>query len=158
MKNIRVFISENFQFLVVKLSMYLNRRVFVMVTPNSPCSVVHIRCLPEVQGYGTKNNEMTTKKCITCPCFFFFYGMVGHINKACDTNQLTIASDTLSVGALKFVFFSVSTIIHSTQVQITCVTITKSIVALQTTVLHMKRLNKTESLIFVILYVLCFQR
>ena len=30
MKNIRLFISENFQFLVVKFSMYLNRRVFVM--------------------------------------------------------------------------------------------------------------------------------
>ena len=31
MKNIRVFISENFQFWVVKFSMYLNRRVFVMI-------------------------------------------------------------------------------------------------------------------------------
>ena len=30
MKNIRVFLSENFQFLEVKLSIYLNRRVFVM--------------------------------------------------------------------------------------------------------------------------------
>ena len=30
MKNIRVFLSENFQFLVVKYSIYLNRRVFVM--------------------------------------------------------------------------------------------------------------------------------
>ena len=30
MKNIRVFVSENFQFLVVKFSIYLNRRVFVM--------------------------------------------------------------------------------------------------------------------------------
>ena len=34
MKNIRVFffLSENFQFLVVKFSVYLNRRVFVMVS------------------------------------------------------------------------------------------------------------------------------
>ena len=31
MKNIRIFISENFHFLVVKVSVYLNRRVFVMV-------------------------------------------------------------------------------------------------------------------------------
>ena len=31
MKNIRIFVSENFQFLEVKVSMYLNRRVFVMV-------------------------------------------------------------------------------------------------------------------------------
>ena len=31
MKNIRVFLSENFQFLMVKFSIYLNRRVFVML-------------------------------------------------------------------------------------------------------------------------------
>ena len=30
MKNIRIFLSENFPFLVVKFSIYLNRRVFVM--------------------------------------------------------------------------------------------------------------------------------
>ena len=30
MKNIRVFLSQNFQFLEVKFSLYLNRRVFVM--------------------------------------------------------------------------------------------------------------------------------
>ena len=30
MKNIRVFLCENFQFLKVKFSIYLNRRVFVM--------------------------------------------------------------------------------------------------------------------------------
>ena len=30
MKNIRIFVSENFQFLEVKVSIYLNRRVFVM--------------------------------------------------------------------------------------------------------------------------------
>ena len=29
-KNIRIFLSENLQFLVVKFSIYLNRRVFVM--------------------------------------------------------------------------------------------------------------------------------
>ena len=32
MKNIRVFLSKNFQFLEVKFSIYLNRRVFVMMT------------------------------------------------------------------------------------------------------------------------------
>ena len=32
MKNIRVFLSKNFQFLEVKFSIYLNRRVFVMKT------------------------------------------------------------------------------------------------------------------------------
>ena len=31
MKNIRIFVSENFQFLEVKVSIYLNRRVFIMV-------------------------------------------------------------------------------------------------------------------------------
>ena len=31
MKNIRVFLSEKFQFLEVKFSIYLNRRVFVMM-------------------------------------------------------------------------------------------------------------------------------
>ena len=30
MKNIKSFLSENFQFLEVKFSIYLNRRVFVM--------------------------------------------------------------------------------------------------------------------------------
>ena len=30
MKNIRVFLSENFQFLEMKFSIYLNRHVFVM--------------------------------------------------------------------------------------------------------------------------------
>ena len=30
MKNILVFLSENFQFLEIKFSIYLNRRVFVM--------------------------------------------------------------------------------------------------------------------------------
>ena len=31
MKNIIVFLSENFQFLEVKFSIYFNRRVFVMI-------------------------------------------------------------------------------------------------------------------------------
>ena len=31
MKNIRIFLSENFPFLVVKFSVYLDRDVFVMV-------------------------------------------------------------------------------------------------------------------------------
>ena len=31
MKNIRVFVSENFRFLEVKFSIYLNRRVVVMM-------------------------------------------------------------------------------------------------------------------------------
>ena len=35
MKNNRVFLSQNFQFLEVKLSVYLNRRVFVMIRADS---------------------------------------------------------------------------------------------------------------------------
>ena len=31
MKNIRIYLSENFHFLVVKFSVYLNRHVFVMM-------------------------------------------------------------------------------------------------------------------------------
>ena len=45
MKNIRVFSSENFHFLVVKFSVYLNRCVFVMVRKHNPdmCpTVTHI--------------------------------------------------------------------------------------------------------------------
>ena len=34
MKNIRNFLSEYFRFLVVKFSIYLNRRVFVMSSAN----------------------------------------------------------------------------------------------------------------------------
>ena len=39
MKNIRVFLSENFQFLEVKFSIYLNRRVFVMYHTLAPLDV-----------------------------------------------------------------------------------------------------------------------
>ena len=35
MKNIRIFVSENLQFLEVKVSIYFNRRVFVMPYPGS---------------------------------------------------------------------------------------------------------------------------
>ena len=36
MKNTSVFLSENFQFLEVKFSMYLNRRVFIMMNSKGP--------------------------------------------------------------------------------------------------------------------------
>ena len=42
MKNIRIFLSENFQFLVVTFSVYLNRHVFVMVDSDK---TVHPRSL-----------------------------------------------------------------------------------------------------------------
>ena len=43
MKTIRIFLSENFQFLVVKFSIYLNRHVFVMmITGTSVYATVFI--------------------------------------------------------------------------------------------------------------------
>ena len=41
MKNIRFFLFENFQFLEVKFSMYLNRRIFVMCIINSECIYIY---------------------------------------------------------------------------------------------------------------------
>ena len=59
MKNIRVFLSENFQFLEVKFSIYLNRHVFVMLTTTAADNILlflyvsdkikttfHLNCLP----------------------------------------------------------------------------------------------------------------
>ena len=45
MKNIRFFLSENFHFLVVKFSVYLNRLVFVMSRCNSLAGVCTVCCL-----------------------------------------------------------------------------------------------------------------
>ena len=41
MKNIRIFLSKNFPFLVVKFSIYLNRHVYIMITRNHNCKVLH---------------------------------------------------------------------------------------------------------------------
>ena len=43
MKNIRVFLSENFQYLEVKFSIYLNRNVFVMGLKNACFLEISIR-------------------------------------------------------------------------------------------------------------------
>ena len=45
MKNIKFFLSENFMFLEVKISIYLNRRVFVMASliPSAVCHLVRIQ-------------------------------------------------------------------------------------------------------------------
>ena len=40
MKNVRIFLSENFHVLVVKFSVYLNRQVFVMLYHMSSFSEV----------------------------------------------------------------------------------------------------------------------
>ena len=60
MKNIRV-LSENFQFLEVKFSIYLNRHVFVMIfffcifTGKPTTKEIN----PADEGYDTNNNENT---------------------------------------------------------------------------------------------------
>ena len=48
MKNIRVFLSENFHFLVVNFSVFLNRHVFVMVEdhPKDRAYMISIPFLP----------------------------------------------------------------------------------------------------------------
>ena len=45
MKNMRVFLSEKFQFLEVKFSLYLNRHVFVMNKPENSISY-RLACAP----------------------------------------------------------------------------------------------------------------
>ena len=40
MKNIKVFLSKNFQFLEVKFYIYLNRRVFVMSLTFAICTII----------------------------------------------------------------------------------------------------------------------
>ena len=45
MKNIIIFLSENFHFLVVKFSVYLNRLGFVMHAPKTKLSLVAHVCI-----------------------------------------------------------------------------------------------------------------
>ena len=60
MKNIRVFLSENVHFLVVKFSIYLNRRVFVMCN-DGPDQYGHPRSLiiAQLKIQLIENNEET---------------------------------------------------------------------------------------------------
>ena len=59
-KNIS-FLSEKFQFLVVKFSMYLKRRVFVMNQPEHPRSLIrgfaNRMCLLQPPGYLIRDNR-----------------------------------------------------------------------------------------------------
>ena len=50
MKNIRVFLPENFRFLEVKFSTYLNRRVFVMRSRDKEIKVIVVIALPGYSG------------------------------------------------------------------------------------------------------------
>ena len=65
MKIIRVFLSENFQFWKVKCSIYLNRRVFVMLRlpPNSQlCSAVGPTTSVDIQTTNIKNISEDTQE------------------------------------------------------------------------------------------------
>ena len=55
MKNKRIFLSENFQFLEVKFSIYLNRHVFVM-----QLSLVYAVCLAPLLRILRINTEIQT--------------------------------------------------------------------------------------------------
>ena len=86
MKNIRIFLSENFPFLVVKFSIYLNRRVFVMkysyrhawansvdsdYTPQNAsdqiCNTLHSsNCTETYHQVGFRCNDKYGKK-LRCP-------------------------------------------------------------------------------------------
>ena len=60
MKNIRVFfLTENFQFLEVKFSIYLNRRIFVMVHQTKQPTPAHIH-----GKHGINNNNKIFHKTI----------------------------------------------------------------------------------------------
>ena len=68
MKNIRVFLSENFQFLEVKFSIYLNRHVFVMGTNKETTHIKHIlnHRRPNKEELQQKNRLGTVIRQTTC--------------------------------------------------------------------------------------------
>ena len=70
MKNIRLFLSENFPFLVVKFSIYLNRRVFVMGFYNTDFRYNTVSCTFKALPTCKSNHRM--KICDICLLFFFF--------------------------------------------------------------------------------------
>ena len=59
MKNIRIFLSENFPVLVVKFSVYLNRRVFVMFPRKKMALTFHTNFLP---SYGDSLHDELSKR------------------------------------------------------------------------------------------------
>ena len=67
MKNIRFFLSENFPFLVVKFSIYLNRSVFVMLRKLN----INI-CISFLLNPSCANQTCSRKLLIFYLCFFIF--------------------------------------------------------------------------------------
>ena len=63
MKNIKMFYPKNCQFLVVKFSVYLNRRVFVMQSSEKCCSLAHFitntPILKHTKNFTTKNGKFS---------------------------------------------------------------------------------------------------
>ena len=60
MKNIRFFLPENFHFLVVKFSIYLNRRVFVLSYFPIKCMLCYSLEVPLHVELRAVSREMTT--------------------------------------------------------------------------------------------------
>ena len=58
MKNIKSFLSKNFQFLKMKFSIHMNRRVFVMDKASNNivfiCKTQYINCLLKELGMSTR--------------------------------------------------------------------------------------------------------
>ena len=68
MKNIKLFLSENYQVLEVKLSIYLNRRVFVMGTFRLTCiesslSAWRNFAFLAIQNAFSEDSDQTVRMC-----------------------------------------------------------------------------------------------
>ena len=76
MKNIRIFVSEDFQFLEVKVSIYLNRRVFVMACRNFK-TILNILMILYRNLYEVKTVRRLQKDCSPFlsyfPLIFLFF-------------------------------------------------------------------------------------
>ena len=57
MNKISDFLSENFQFLVVKFSIYLNRQVFVMLRPVYLKRNIDKQCIPRLDAENAASDQ-----------------------------------------------------------------------------------------------------
>ena len=76
MKNIRVFLSENFQFLEVKFSTYLNRHVFVMQRVNMVLHADESEQKYRPESDAAFSNFNTNQQVVKCSCSHFRISMV----------------------------------------------------------------------------------
>ena len=96
MKNIRVFLSENFQFLEVKFSIYLNRCVFVMISLNISCKLPpkEIICIKCKNLFSGKNRKTISKYCLLNfyqECLAFTTVQPLYNNHSMEDKQLVVA-------------------------------------------------------------------